>query len=39
LPNATLQLIATGIDVARTFQLKPGDCTVRQVVTDSEEHR
>jgi hypothetical protein len=40
LPDATLrQLLATGIDVTFTFQLKPGDYTVRELVTDSQEHR
>jgi VWFA-related protein len=40
LEDATLRkLIATGIDVTLRFQLNPGGYTVREVVTDSEEHR
>jgi VWFA-related protein len=40
LPDPELkQLLASGIDVTLTFNLKPGDYIVREVVTDSEEHR
>lgn len=40
LEDATLRkLIATGIDVTLSFQLNPGGYIVREVVTDSEEHR
>jgi VWFA-related protein len=34
LPN----LLASGMDVKVAFQLKPGTYTIREVVTDSEEH-
>ncbi len=34
LPN----LLAAGMDVKVTFQLKPGTYTIREVVTDSEDH-
>jgi VWFA-related protein len=39
LPDEALaHLLATGMDIKLTFQLKPGDYTMRAVVTDSEEH-
>jgi hypothetical protein len=39
LPDDELpQLNATGIDVKTIFQLKPGTYTIREVVTDSEQH-
>lgn len=39
LPDDALpRLLATGMDVKVTFQLKPGTYTIREVVTDSEEH-
>ena len=39
LPDAALSnLLATGMDVKVTFQLKPGTYKIREVVTDSEEH-
>lgn len=37
--NILPKLLASGIDVKLTFQLKPGSYTIREVVTDSEEHR
>jgi VWFA-related protein len=40
LPDDSLrQLTASGIDVTLSFPLKPGGYLVREVVTDSEEHR
>ncbi len=36
--SALAHLLETGVDVRLTFQLKPGDYTVREVVTDSEDH-
>ena len=40
LPNDSLSnLLATGMDVRVTFQLKPGNYTMREVVTDSEDQR
>ena len=39
LPDDALpRLLSTGMDVKVTFQLKPGTYTIREVVTDSEEH-
>ncbi len=39
LPDDDLpKLLATGMDVKIVFQLKPGTYTIREVVTDSEEH-
>jgi hypothetical protein len=39
LPDDALpSLLAAGMDVKVTFQLKPGTYTIREVVTDSEEH-
>lgn len=40
LPDDSLrQLLASGIDVTLRFRLKPARYLVREVVTDSEEHR
>ena len=40
LPDDTLpNLLASGMDVKIIFELKPGTYEVREVVTDSEEHR
>lgn len=36
--NALPNLLAAGMSVKMTFQLKPGSYTIREVVTDSEEH-
>jgi hypothetical protein len=39
LPDEALaHLLATGMDVKLTFQLKPGNYTMREVVSDSEDH-
>lgn len=39
IPDDTLpKLLAGGIDVKIVFQLKPGSYTIREVVTDSEDH-
>ncbi len=40
LPDESLpNLLAKGMDVKITFQLQPGDYTMREVVTDSEDHQ
>ena len=40
LPDESLpNLLAAGMDVKITFQLKPGSYTVREVVMDSEDHQ
>ena len=40
LPDSDLpNLRATGIDVKLTFQLKSGAYSIREVVTDAEEHK
>jgi VWFA-related protein len=40
LPDDTLpKLLASGMDIKIIFQLKPGTYTIREVVTDSEDHR
>lgn len=36
--DALPKLLSDGIDVKMSFQLKPGTYTIREVVTDSEEH-
>jgi hypothetical protein len=39
LPDDALpKLVTDGMDVKMNFQLKPGRYTIREVVTDSEEH-
>jgi len=39
LPDDSLSnLLATGMNIKITFQLKPGNYTMREVVTDSEDH-
>ena len=40
LPDAQLpEFLSSGVDVDVTFKLKPGAYRVREVVTDTEEHR
>ena len=36
--DALASLLAAGMEIKVTFQLKPGTYTIREVVTDSEEH-